>query len=133
MSEILNHIEERHSSRIPFDRNHKVAEEDLKKILEAARWAPTAHNMQNFEMVVVDDEALLEKIGNIKYHISEDFIRENFQQLSFSEEELLSKKVGILGTMFPPSWRTPRDWHKIAQESEPSSLGKCYEITGNIE
>jgi nitroreductase len=123
MSEILKLIEERHSSRIPFDRNHKVAKEDLKKILEAARWAPTAHNMQNFEIVVVDDEELLEKIGNIKYHISEGFIRENFQQLSFSEEELLSKKVGILGTMFPPSWRTPGDWHKIAQESEPSYLG----------
>ncbi len=123
MSEILKLIEERHSSRIPFDRKHKVTKEDLKQIFEAARWAPTAHNMQNFEIIVVDDEELLGKIGNIKYKISEEFIRENFQQLSFSEEELLSKKVGILGNMFPPSWRTPGDWHKISQESEPSSLG----------
>ncbi len=123
MSEILKLIGERHSSRFPFDRGHMVAKKDLMQIFEAARWAPTAHNMQNFEIIVVDDEELLEKIGNIKYLISEEFIKENFQQLSFSEKELLSKKVGILGTMFPPSWRTPGDWHKIAQESELSVLG----------
>jgi nitroreductase len=122
MSEILKLIPERHSSRVPFDREHPLAKQDLKQILEAARWAPTAHNMQNFEIIVIDDKELLEKIGNIKYRISEEFIRENFQQLSFSEEELLQKKVGILGTMFPPSWRTPGDWDKIARESEPSAL-----------
>jgi len=122
MSKILKLIQERHSSRVPFDREHPLAKQDLKHILEAARWAPTAHNMQNFEIIVIDDKELLEKIGNIKYRISEEFIRENFQQLSFSEEELLQKKVGILGTVFPPSWRTPGDWDKIAQESEPSTL-----------
>jgi len=122
MSEILKLIQERHSSRVPFDREHPLAKQDLKQILEAARWAPTAHNMQNFEIIVVDHKELLEKIGNIKYRISEEFIRENFQQLSFSEEELLQKKVGILGTMFPPSWKTPGDWDKIARESEPSTL-----------
>jgi len=122
MSEILELIQERHSSRVSFDREHPLAKQDLKRILEAARWAPTAHNMQNFEIIVVDHKELLEKIGNIKYRISEEFIRENFQQLSFSEEELLQKKVGILGTAFPSSWRTPGDWDKIARESEPSTL-----------
>ncbi len=29
-----------------------------------ARWAPTAHNMQNFEVIVVDDNEVLEIIGN---------------------------------------------------------------------
>jgi nitroreductase len=103
MSEILKIIRERHSSRVPFDREHLLAEQDLMQILEAARWAPTAHNMQNFEIIVVDDKTQLEKLGKIKSRISEDFLRENYQQLSFSEEELLKKKVGILGTMFPPS------------------------------
>ena len=92
---------------MPFDTKHPVARKDLLKILEAGRWAPTAHNMQNFEIIVVDDEKLLESIGNIKRPISETFIRENYQQLSFSEEELLRKKTGLLGTMFPPSWRNP--------------------------
>ena len=122
MREILKVIQDRHSSRVLFDQGHAPSKHDLLQILEAARWAPTAHNMQNFEIVVVDDKKQLEELGNIKSKISEDFLRENYQQLSFSEEELLQKKVGILGTMFPPSWRTPGDWGKVARESEPSSL-----------
>jgi nitroreductase len=122
MSEILKIIQDRHSSRVPFDREHQPPKQDLMQILEAARWAPTAHNMQNFEIIVVDDKKQLEELGSIESKISEDFLRENYQQLSFSEEELLQKKVGILGTMFPQSWRTPDDWSKVARESEPSSL-----------
>jgi nitroreductase len=64
--------------------------------------------MQNFEIIVIDDRKLLDAIGNIEYEISDTFIQENYQQLSFSEEELLRKKVGILASMFPPALRTPR-------------------------
>jgi nitroreductase len=57
------------------------------------RWAPTAHNMQNFAIVAVDDKEILEIIGNVKSHISEEFLRENYEQLSFSKEELIEKKT----------------------------------------
>jgi nitroreductase len=63
--------------------------------------------MQNFEIIVVDDRKLLDAIGSIEYQISATFIQENYQQLSFSEEELLRKKVGVLASMFPPALRTP--------------------------
>jgi len=124
MKELLEIIHERHSSRVAFDKDRPMSRQDLLQILEAARWAPTAHNMQNFEIIVVDDRSQLENLGNVESRISEDFLRENYQQLSFSEEELLKKKVGILGTFFPPSWRTPGDWSKVARESEPSRLGE---------
>jgi nitroreductase len=124
MSEILKIIQERHSSRASFDREHQPTKQHLLQILEAARWAPTAHNMQNFEIIVVDDENQLEMLGNIKFRISEDFLRENYQQLSFSEEELIQKKAGILGTMFPLSWITPDEWSKVAHDGEPSSLNQ---------
>jgi len=107
MSDILELVRKRTSSRMPFDLERPVAEEQLAGILEAARWSPTAHNMQNFEIVVVDDRKVLEAIGSIERPISETFVRENYQQLSFSEEELLERKTGILATMFPPSWRNP--------------------------
>jgi nitroreductase len=107
MQDILEIIRSRHSTRAPFDPGRQIAKQDLIRILEAARWAPTAHNMQNFEIVVVDDEKVLEELGSIKRTVSEAFIRENYRQLSFSDEELLRKKVGILGASFPPSWRTP--------------------------
>lgn len=107
MQDILKIIQGRHSVRMPFDPERPIARQDLEKILEAGRWAPTAHNMQNFEIVIVDDKKILEEIAAIKSGISEVFIQENYQQLSFSEEELRHKKVGVLATMFPPSWRTP--------------------------
>jgi nitroreductase len=107
MLEVLRLIQERQSVRALFDSGRPVANKDLMQILEAGRWAPTPHNMQNFEIIVVDDKKLLKFLGSIKYPISNSFIEENYQNLSFSEEELLSKKVGLLGTFFPLALRTP--------------------------
>lgn len=97
-------IRGRHSERVPFDPQRAPSESDLREILEAARWAPTAHNMQNFEIIVVDDRATLTAIGGVRSPTSAEFIRENYAQLSFSEEELVAKGTGLLASMFPPSW-----------------------------
>ncbi len=103
---ILELVQSRHSSRVPFDPKRPIPEDHLHQILEAARWAPTAHNMQNFEIVVVDDRETLKVLSQVRAHVSQAFIEENFHQLSHDEEELRRKKVGILGEMFPLSWRT---------------------------
>jgi hypothetical protein len=58
-------------------------------------------------VLVIDDKRVLEEIGNIKSRISVEFLRENYQQLSFSEEELVQKKIGMLGAIFPEPWRDP--------------------------
>ena len=123
MKELLKLIQERQSSRMPFDTKRKVEKENLQKILEAGRWSPSAHNMQNFEFIVVDDEKILKSIEQIKRPISEIFIRENYYQLSFSEEELLRKKTGILAANFPPSWRVP-DYKP--DENEDSSAQRPF-------
>jgi nitroreductase len=122
MSEILKIIQERYSARVPFDPKRQVSKENLTQILESARWSPTAHNMQNFDIIVVDDKAVLEKIGKIKSRISEEFLRENYEQLSFSKEELLKKKTGILGAMFPPEWVDPERMAEAAKKAEPMPL-----------
>ncbi len=100
-------IRARHSERVPFDPERVPSESDLRELLEATRWAPTAHNMQNYEVIVVDDQATLAAIGRVRSGISAEFIRENYAQLSFSEEELVAKGTGLLATMFPPSWLSP--------------------------
>ena len=105
MNDMMNTIKNRLSSRYSFDVHRPISPDDLHQILEAARWAPTAHNMQNFEIMVVDDKILLKKLADLKAPILEDFIKENYRQLSFSVEELKRKKVGILGTGFPPYMR----------------------------
>jgi nitroreductase len=103
---ILEALRKRHSARVAYDAERRPSAQDIGLILEAARWAPTAHNMQNFEIVVIDDQSLLETFGSIESEVSEAFLRENYEQMSFSEEELLRKKVGVLASMFPPTWRS---------------------------
>jgi nitroreductase len=110
-------IRGRHSERGPFDPDRPPSEATLRAILEAARWAPTAHNMQNFEIVIVDDQATLAAIGRVRAGTSREFVRENYAQLSFSEEELIRKGAGLIATMFPPSWRVPD-----AEPEEPADL-----------
>jgi nitroreductase len=105
-SDVAEIIRRRHSERVVFDPHHRPPDNHIRAILEAARWAPTAHNMQNFE-IVVDDEETLAEIGLVQSGVSEEFVRENYSQLSFSEEELIQKGTGVLATMFPPSWQKP--------------------------
>ncbi len=46
-------------------REQKVEAEKIDKILRAGMQAPSAHNQQAWEFVVVTDEALKEELGNI--------------------------------------------------------------------
>lgn len=117
MSDILRIIKERQSSRVPYDPNRPISEENLKKILDSARWAPSGHNMQNYEIIVIDDKKVLERIGEIKSTVLEEFLRDNYEHLSFSEEQFRQKKTGVLSTDFPPDWVDPAKFSQIAHQS----------------
>jgi len=123
-NDLLDLIRARRSSRVPFDPDRPVGKEDLRKIIEAARWAPTPHNMQNYEVVVVEDRKLLEKLGKVRSRTSEAFLRENFQQLSFSEKELLQKKTGVLAAQFPQPWREPSKFTEVARQGPGAPLSQ---------
>ena len=101
--DILDLIRERKSTRDVFDRKRPVTRDELNKILEAARWTPTAHNMQNFELIVVDDREILENIAGISYPMTKAFIKENAEHISTTEEEWRKRKTGILGAHVPPA------------------------------
>jgi len=123
VADLLELIELRQSSRGPFDSHRAISPEHLGQILEAARWAPTAHNMQNFDIVVVDDRALLEALSNVHTETSRTFIEENYAQLSFSEAELKKRKTGLLASAFPPSWWTRGVTAQIEEAHAHSILG----------
>ncbi len=125
MVNILKTIRERHTTREPFDPARPVRKEDLKLVLEAARWAPTPNNMQNFEILLVDAKDTLDAIAQIPAEMSEAFLRENYQQISFSKEELHIKKTGMLAEMFPPAWTNPEAWSSASDyTSQLSFLGR---------
>jgi nitroreductase len=118
MPKLSEIIRDRHSTRGSFDPNRPIAKPQLKRILEAARWAPTPNNMQNFEIVIVDNKEQLEAISKIPAEMSEAFLRENYEQLSFSEGELRIKKKGQLASTFLPAWTSPEAW---SPESDATS------------
>lgn len=130
MRQILKIIRDRHSERGSFDTSKTIPRSDLKLILEAARWAPTPNNMQNFQIVVVDEKEPLEAIGKIPAYMSEYFLRENYDQLCFSEEELQIKKKGMLASAFPPAWTDPEAWSPDSDyTSQLTFLGRSVHET----
>lgn len=58
---LLENLKWRHAVKA-YDATKKVAPEDIDKILEAARLAPTSSGLQPFRIIVVEDQQLKEKM-----------------------------------------------------------------------
>jgi nitroreductase len=104
-------LHRRHSARGPFNPDRAVTTRQIKLILEAARWAPTPDNMQNFAIVVVDDKKRLDAIAKIPAEMSETYLRETYEHVSFDEAELSRKKTGTLANIYPRAWTDPEAWN----------------------
>jgi len=107
---LLALIRKRHSTRGSFNPDRDISEATLARILEAARWAPTPNNMQNFQVIVVDDPKTLALIGELPAEMSEAYLKENYALLSKSEAELRIKKIGTLAAIYPRAWVNPEAW-----------------------
>ena len=130
MSGLSKIIRDRHTTREPFDSRRPIARHDLKMILEAACWAPTPNNMQNFEILIVDDKEQLEAVGEIPAEMSESFLRDNYEQLSFSHDELRIKKTGMLASVFPETWTNPEAWTPDSDyRTQHTFLGRSVQET----
>lgn len=68
--DVLSAIRERRSIRKYSDK--PIEDEKLHKVLEAARLAPSAKNMQNWKFVVVKDEDTRKKL--VEYAIGQPFV-----------------------------------------------------------
>ncbi len=58
---LIENLKWRHAVKA-YDPTKKVAQEDLNKILEVARLAPTSSGLQPFRVIVVENQALKEKM-----------------------------------------------------------------------
>ncbi len=59
--DIMEAIKRRRSVR--RFKSDPVKEEDLQKILDAARWAPSAGNMQPLELIIIKDEEVKQRLA----------------------------------------------------------------------
>lgn len=70
---LLEDLMWRHATKA-YDPTKKVREEDLMKIVEAARLAPTSSGLQQFRLIVVGDQELKEKM--VEGALNPDCMRE---------------------------------------------------------
>ncbi|MHA1386726.1 MAG: nitroreductase family protein [Candidatus Helarchaeota archaeon] len=87
-------VKYRRSSRWMFT-NKPIPNSELIKILEAARFAPTPHNSQPFEIVVVKDKKVIKDISEVGFRLNEKYVNEHFYWVRHSEKELEEKKDGV--------------------------------------
>jgi nitroreductase len=118
---------QRHTCRSAFNRHRHITEPDLQRILDAARWAPTAHNTQNFEVVAIDNERYLGAIRAIELPPAETFIRENFHQLSLPDAETLQRRTGLSASMLPESWQEAALAQGDAASAQLSYVGRSIQ------
>jgi nitroreductase len=124
---LLALIRRRHSSRGAFNPERKISDATLAKVLEAARWAPTPNNMQNFEIIVVDDARTLASIEQLPAEMSEAYLKENYALLSTSEDELRARKIGTMASLYPRAWVDPEAWNpESVYRSQLTYLGKSF-------
>lgn len=62
-------VARRYSHKAAFDPTRPVPEEDLRRIVEVGMAAPSAGNAQAPEFVIVNDPAIIERIGELSGHV----------------------------------------------------------------
>ena len=67
--EFFEVVAQRYSHKVAFDRARKVPEADLVKIVEAGMLAPSASNGQSPEFIIVNDEQILDQLGEASGHV----------------------------------------------------------------
>ncbi len=71
--EVFEAIKKRRSIR-KFDSSKKITDKQINKLLEAARWAPSAGNLQSWYFVIIKDQGTKEDIARAA--LNQDFIAE---------------------------------------------------------
>jgi nitroreductase len=93
-------VKYRRSSRWLFSKK-PILDVDLRKILEAARYAPTPHNSQPYEIIIVNDREVIKQISEIGFKLNEKAVDAHFQWTRQTREELAVKKDGVYINALP--------------------------------
>lgn len=92
MSETLNIIAKRHSTRLFLDK--PVSDSDLDKMLSSANQAPSAHNQQSWKFMIIKNRKKTELAELISVR-SHDFPRASAALLRMASRSILSAPVVI--------------------------------------
>jgi nitroreductase len=115
----------------------KLEEEVLERLVAAAGWAPSGHNSQPWEFVIVDDDALIERIAEIATANFDNFlatgshllqwVRNFLPWLRWSARELEIRGDGI----FFERW-SRSDWEALGRlKDEEPIRARMIEMFGS--
>ena len=98
-----------------FDANHKITEDDEKKLLEATIQAPTSFNIQHWRFVILRDTELRQKIR---------------KELGFDQAQMTDASLLILFTADMKAWEkgVERYWKNAPEQVSKMMVG----MTGNF-
>lgn len=103
----------------------EVTEEDIRAVLEAARWAPSGHNSQPWEFVVVQDRDRLDDLGEV-LRDQRDWVRsidEDFPSHGRVYLNHVSVAIVVLGDWRARNWYPDTaNWHP----GEPDLVADIY-------
>ncbi len=116
--EIMEAIKSRYMYRGLFQ-DRKVEDEIVLQLLEAARWAPSGHNSQPWEFIVIDGRDTIMEIAEIsldsfnrvqeKRKDLKDWVQNWLQWLRWSEKELEETGDGVyMSRMSKTAWEDMR-------------------------
>lgn len=92
-----------------FDPDHRLAPEDQDRLLEAARQAPTAFNLQHYRFVVVTDPAL----------------RRALRLVSFDQSQVTDASLLVVVCANLAAWRKDADrcWQHVPEPARAELVG----------
>ena len=93
---LIEDLQWRHAVKA-YDSTKKVSEEDLNKILEAARLAPTSSGLQPFRVIVVENQELKEQMVKEKVLMKMSFLKKKIiVKLKRVNKVMIQSKLRIL-------------------------------------
>jgi len=66
--EVIDSIKDRRSIRA-FDKDKEITDDEINVILDAAKWYPSARNIQPIEFIVIRDKDIREKLAEVSNQI----------------------------------------------------------------
>ena len=77
---------------------HAAAEEQVRRIILAGSKAPSGGNSQPWEFILIDDSAIINQLGELKYQLSKQFKPGPGQTQEDVEKRALYQKKGFANT-----------------------------------
>ena len=122
-------IEKRRSIRVY---KKKAADEQVQRLLVAGAKAPSAGNGQPWEFILIDDQKIIDQLGEIKYHLNRQFApRPGETQKNVEERALFQKKSfenASVAAVCCGSGQSASGWlciENIALAAVADGLGTC--------